>query len=353
MASRVLTFAAVASSALAVAGCPHDWSSFASVPTDDPQPDGAPTVPGSVAEAGVDAPAASDTVFAALSEKPTVLTADAEGIVFITKEGSVLACGHESCANMRTVASSQHDLRAVALGDGFIAWAARGDRVLRRSPRSMPGPAQEVNENDGLVGVAVTATRLYFAVDALDLSIGSAGVRYCSPGIDCQNIVRGSFADGQVTEMRFDGADAFWLGAGAVVGCAIDACNGDTAKKKVLASEPVLPNALALDSELVYYASPADGGSVRALSRAALVGAPAAPHLLASKVGIATRLAATKHSVWMTSTTTGAVTRIPRAGGAPVTVASGLALPTGIASAGGYVYVACAGDGRILRWSED
>jgi hypothetical protein len=350
---RIVELAAVASCSLAIAGCPHDWSSFASVPTDDPRQDSALAMPDAPVEAGTDAPGANETLYAKLSEKPTVITADAEGIVFITKEGSVLACGHDGCGNMRTVASGQHDLRAVALGDGFIAWAARGDHVLRRSPRSMPGPAQEVDENDGLVAVAVTASRLYFAVDALDVAIGSAGVRYCKPGVDCQNVVRGSFADGQVTELRFDGADAFWLGAGTVVGCSIDACNGDTAKKKILASEPVLPNALALDTELVYYASPEDGGSVRALSRAALVGAPAAPHLLASKVGIATRLAATKHSVWMTSTTTGAVTRIPRTGGAPVTVASGLALPTGIASADGYVYVTCAGDGRILRWSED
>ena len=69
-------------------------------------------------------------------------------------------------------------------------------------------------------------------------------------------------------------------------------------------------------------------------------------------------LAMSYYQIWYTGLIAsmldaGMVTRAPRLGGPPVVVASGLAEPTGIAIGGGYVYVACAGDGRILRWKQD
>jgi hypothetical protein len=244
-------------------------------------------------------------------------------------------------------------VRALALGAGFVAWAARGDHAVRRTSRSTPGPAEEANEDDGLVAVAVTASRMYFAVDAIDVLIGSAGVRSCRPGIDCQNIAFASFADNRVSELRFEGADAFWLGEGTLLGCPIAACDADTAKRVVLASEPVLPSALAVDGELVYYASAADGGSVRAVSRLAVAGGAPSARTLATNVGTVTRLAVTHGSVWLTKSAAGTVSRVPRGGGSVTEVAGNLAAPGGIARGGGYVYVACSGDGRVLRWKEN
>lgn len=356
MARRVLTLAAYGACVVTLAACPHDWASYESVTTDtastdpaaSPAADGGP----SVAETG--ASPANEALVATFPEKPLFLEADAEGIVLATTAGSIVACDHHDCAaSTRNVASMQHDIRALALGEGYVAWASRGDHVIRRSSRSMPGPAQEADENDGLVAVAVTATRMYWAVDAVDSPIASPGIRSCRPGVDCANLVFGSFADGRVSELRFDGPDAFWLGEGGVVGCAIAACDADTEKRVVLAAEPVSPNALAVDSELVYYASALDGGSLRAVSRLAIAGGAAMPRTLAKNLGTITRLAVTGRSVWFTRSAAGTLSRVARTGGAVIDVATKLESPMSIARGGGYLYVACNGDGRVLRWKED
>jgi hypothetical protein len=353
--TELLAVASCAVAALVVAGCPHDWSSYESVPSEEPAQhdiDSSPATPDPSTEAGGPG-VTGGPVYATFPEKPILIEADPEGVVLATSEGSVIACDHQGCGSSRNVATGQHDIRALAIGGGFVAWAARGDHVVRRVPRSVAGPALEADENDGLVAVAVTATRIYFAVDALDSLIGTPGVRSCRPGIDCQNIAFGSFAENRVSELRFEGADAFWLGEGSVLGCPIALCDSDIAKRVVLASEPVLPTALAVDAELVYYASAADGGSVRAVSRLAIAGGAANPRTLATNVGVVTRLAVTRGSVWVTKSAAGTVQRIPRMGGSAVEVAADLSAPSGITRGGGYVYVACAGDGRVLRWKED
>ncbi|MDB4933271.1 MAG: hypothetical protein JWP87_243 [Labilithrix sp.] len=362
MADRVLSrrsrellgVASCAIAALAIAGCPHDWSSFETVPTEEPSQGASPATPDAGPGGGAEGSApSSGPVFATLPEKPTLIEADDEGIVMATTEGSVIACDHQSCASSRNIASGQHDVRGLALGGGFVAWAARGDNAVRRTSRSTPGPAEQANDDDGLVAVAVTATRVYFAVDAIDVLIGTPGIRSCRPGVDCTNITYAGFSDDRITELRFEGTDAFWLGEGTVVGCAIASCDDDVAKRVVLASEAVLPNALAVDADSVYYASAADGGSVRALSRLAVAGGAAAPRTLAKNVGVVTRFAVTRDSLWFTRSAAGTVSRVARSGGAVVDVATELRAPGGIARGGGYVYVACAGDGRVLRWKED
>ena len=364
MAPRLLSalpLAIVAACAVALAGCPHDWATYESVSTEEPQNDASPGASesgtGVAAEAGADGEAggtSSDGLFANVPEKPLFLEADADGIVVATTGGSVFSCDHHDCTtSMRSIASMQHDIRALAIGDDYVAWAARGDHVVRRSSRSTPGPAQEANENDGLVAVAVTATRMYWAVDAVDSPIATANVRSCRPGIDCTNLVFGSFADGRVSELRFDGTDAFWLGEAGLSGCLIASCDADTKNRVILSADPVSPNALAVDADSVYYASALDGGSVRAVSRLAIAGGAPSPRTLAKNLGVVTRLVATGTSVWMTRSAAGMLSKVPRAGGPVVDVATKLASPMGIARGGGYVYVACNGDGRILRWKED
>ena len=370
MASRVLIralasaveIASLAAVAVVLGGCPHDWATYEAVSSDEPHDDAGP----GAAEAGTGAEAgpltdgdsggspAGDPLFATFPERPLFIEADATGIVLATTGGSVVSCDHHDCtASLRSIASMQHDIRALAIGDDYVAWAARGDHAVRQSSRSTPGPAQEANENDGLVAIAVTATRMYWAVDAVDSPIASPGVRSCRPGIDCTNLVFGSFADGRVSELRFDGPDAFWVGEAGVSGCPIASCDADTKNRVILSADPVSPNALAVDADSVYYASALDGGSVRAVSRLAIAGGAAMPRTLAKNLGTLTRLAATGTSVWMTRSAAGTVSRVPRLGGAVVDVATKLESPMGIARGGGYVYVACNGDGRVLRWKED
>ncbi|MDB5217584.1 MAG: hypothetical protein JWO86_5511 [Myxococcaceae bacterium] len=359
--ARALHVAALAAGAVVLGGCPHDWATYESVSTDDPHDatTGA-SEGGSAAETGANVDGdsggtpSSDPLFATFPEKPLFIEADAQGIVLATTGGSVVSCDHHDCtASMRSIASMQHDIRALAIGDDFVAWAARGDHAARRSSRSTPGPAQEANENDGLVAIAVTATRMYWAVDAVDSPIASPGVRSCRPGIDCTNLVFGSFADGRVSELRFDGPDAFWLGEAGLSGCPIASCDADTKNSVILSADPVSPSALAVDADSVYYASALEGGSLRAVSRLAIAGGAALPRTLAKNLGTITRLAASTTSVWMTRSAAGTLSKVPRGGGAVVDVATKLESPMGIARGGGYMYVACNGDGRVLRWKED
>jgi hypothetical protein len=366
MAARVLNRAvelgALVGCAVALGGCPHDWATYAAVSSDEPRGDAAPGSQEAGPDTGPEAGAGGDAggtlpgdgLFATFPEKPLLIEADADGIVIATTDGSVVSCDHHDCtASMRSIASMQHDIRALAIGDGYVGWAARGDHVVRRSSRSTPGPAQEANENDGLVAIAVTAARMYWAVDAVDSPIATANVRSCRPGIDCTNLVLNTFADGRVSELRFDGTDAFWLGEIGLAGCPIVSCDADTKNRVVLSADPVSPNALAVDADSVYYASALEGGSVRAVSRLAIAGGAPTPRTLAKNLGVITRLVATPTSVWLTRSAAGTLSKVPRAGGAVVDVATKLESPMGIARGGGYVYVACNGDGRVLRWKED
>ena len=362
MASRVLKTLLVpvaAAASLAVAGCPHDWASFESVPRDAPAEAGAADVN---APEGSDSPFESgpteSAVFATMTEKPTVLAADAAGIVFLTVQGSVLSCPHEGCALPGIIASNQKDARSLAIGYGFVAWTSRGDNTVRRASR-IPGlgPAEQAVDPDVPDAVALTATKLVFSVIAANNLIRSAGLRTCTPGVDCQFSAPSfnTFADGNVTVVKLDSADAYWLDPknNVVVGCPIATCESDSTKASVLAREPVLPFALAVDADQIYFGSTLEGGSVRAVHRGPPAGdAGAGPRALAKAVGTPAYLAVTKSSVWFTDPA-GLVTRVPRNGGAAVAVATGLAQPTGIAIGGGWVYVACAGDGRILRWKAD
>ena len=358
--TRALPGAIVVASSLVLAGCPHDWASYESVSSEPPGGDSSPNVPEGGVEAAVVPPSgdggstAGDDLFATVPDKPLFLEADADGIVVATTGGSVFSCDHHDCtASMRSIASMQKDIRALAIGDDFVAWAARGDHVVRRSSRSTPGPAQEANENDGLVAVAVTSTRLYWAVDAVDSPVATADVRSCRPGIDCTNLVLNTFADGRVSQLRFDGTDAFWLGEIGLAGCPIASCDVDSKNRVILSADPVSPNALAVDADSVYYATALDGGSIRAVSRLAIAGGAPSPRTLVKNIGVVTRLVATGTSVWMTRSAAGTVSKVPRAGGAVTDVATNLASPMGIARGGGYVYAACNGDGRVLRWKED
>ena len=366
MASRVLSAraasAALRGSAMMTAccvlvGCPHDFSAFEGVPTDIVM-DASATGPGPAERDGSrsDVSPIESATFATMTEKPTVIAADAAGIVFLTAEGSVLACPHDGCALPSTIAAGQHDARSLAIGYGFVAWTARGDSAVRRSSR-VPGqgPAVQASDNDGLGAIALTATKMYWAVDGSNSPIITPGVRRCTPGLDCQYPTFDGFADDRVSELKIDGADAFWLLENRLFGCPLAACDADAKRRTLLAADPVLPFALAVDAEQIYYGSPIDGGSVRAASRSALggdAGSGGAPHALAKGLGAPSRLAVTASSVWFTDPA-GTVARVPRKGGAAAVVAKGLAQPTGIAVGGGYVYVACSGDGRILRWAQD
>jgi hypothetical protein len=313
--ARAVELAALVAGAVALGGCPHDWATYASVSTDEAREDagtgasesGAAAEGGPSADADAGGSPGDDLVFATLPEKPLFLEADAIGIVVATTGGSVVSCDHHDCTtSMRSIASMQHDIRALAIGDDYVAWAARGDHVVRRSSRSTPGPAQEADENDG-----------------------------------------------RVSELRFDGPDAFWVGEAGVSGCPIASCDADTKNRLILSADPVSPNALTVDADSVYYASALDGGSVRAVSRLAIAGGAAMPRTVAKNLGTITRLAATTTSVWITRSAAGTVSRVPRLGGAVVDVATKLESPMGIARGGGYIYVACNGDGRVLRWKED
>jgi hypothetical protein len=360
--TRAVELTALCAGAVALGGCPHDWATYESVSTDEAHDDagtgasesGAAVEGGPTADADSGGSPGGDLVFATFPEKPLFIEADATGIVIATTGGSVVSCDHHDCTtSLRSIASMQHDIRALAIGDDYVAWAARGDHVVRRSSRSTPGPAQEANENDGLVAIAVTATRMYWAVDAVDSPIASPGVRSCRPGVDCTNLVFGSFADGRVSELRFDGPDAFWVGEAGVSGCPIASCDADTKNRVILSADPVSPNALTVDADSVYYASALDGGSVRAVSRLGIAGGAAMPRTVAKNLGTITRLAATTTSVWITRSAAGTVSRVPRLGGTVADVATKLESPMGIARGGGYIYVACNGDGRVLRWKED
>ncbi len=351
MAHRVLNSLPAIAGTLAgcvLAGCPHDWEAFESVPRELPRPDAAATdAPGSSPDAG-------DATFAALGEKPILIAADDDGIVFATASGSVLSCPHTGCKSPASIADAQKDIRALAIGHGFVAWTSRGDNTVRRATR-VPGagPTEQAFDDDGLEAVALSPKKVFFSVDAIGLILGAPGIRSCTPGDDCGDITFGSFAEGVVTELLFSGTDAFWLGEDRLSGCPIAACDGDVGKRAVLAQEPVAAHALTADADTVYYGSPLEGGTIRAVPRASMGGAPATPRAVAIGIGSLTRIVATTRSVWFTSAAAGTVARAPRDGGTATSVAAGLAGPSGIASGGGYVYVACSGDGRIMRWERD
>lgn len=334
-----------------VAACPHDWSRFEDVPT---VPAGGVDASGDV---GADTTADGASValpFAKLGENPVLIAADDDGIVFTTAAGSVLACRHSGCDTLTTIAAGQHDVRALAIGYGFVAWVARGDNAIRRASR-VPGaaPLVEVTDDDGLSAVALAPGRVYWAVDALGLVFTNAGIRSCAPGESCDGITFDGFADGFASELVIDGADAFWLGEAKVFGCPLGACQNDGHQRTTLASELIEPHALAVANGEVFYGSPIEGGSIRAVARVTTGTPSGAPRLVVKGLGNISRLAITNASVWVTNGPGGTVTRAPRAGGPAVTVASDLAAPTGIARGGGYVYVACSGDGRIFRFGEE
>lgn len=358
MARRVLSVALSVAAAIAVAasGC-RDWASFEDVPAPAATTAGGGTngPDGGAPDTGSPPIATDSALFAQLDEKPTLLSADAQGIVFLTTAGSILTCPHEGCALPGVIASGQREVKSLATGFGYVVWIARADQVVRRAPRTPgKGPSEQVKEPNGLVAVAFTPTQLYFSVDGANDLIRGDGIRTCTPGPDCDRPSSqfDGFSDGPASEMRFDGADAFWLADDGVYGCAIAACNKDSAKRIAIAKDPLLPNAITVDADHAYYGSTLDGGSIRSFPRSVLAGgAIPPPKAIATKLGAPTRIVATSASVWYVDPV-GVVGRVPRAGGAPVVVAKGLADPTGIAVAGGWVYVTCAGDGRIFRWRE-
>lgn len=356
MAARLLKLGATSCALVALVAC-HDWDAFDGVPAAAPTQSTSGTNP--VPEGGAPDTGPSVTndkaVFGQVTEKPTVVAGDARGIVFLTKQGSVLTCPHEGCALPATIASGQNDARALAIGYGFVAWVARGDQAVRRAPRNPgSGPAVTVKEPNGLLTVALTPELLYFSVDGETDLIRGEGIRRCTPGLDCHypSGQFDGFAHGRVTELRLDGADSFWLQDDGVHGCPIAACNDDSNKAMTLAKEPVLPFALTLDGEQTYFGSTLDGGSIRSLPRSVIKGgAIPASKPLAQKLGAPSRLAVTATDVWFVDPV-GIVGKVSKKTGAATTVATGLGEPTGITAAGGWIYVTCAGDGRILRWKD-
>jgi hypothetical protein len=341
MARRLL----IAATSLVLAGCPHDWAAFERVPeasgaetdTSSAQPSPAPT-------AGTSDP----VVFAEpSSEHPTLIVADGEGIVFVTREGSVMACPHAGCTPILRLASAQRDVRSIAASGAFAAWTANGENAVRRTTRKPGGAIDEVYEDDGLLAVGVTASKVYWSVRA-DFPFGAPQIRTCSPGIDCDDIMPGLLADGIVTDLVIDGSDAYWIESGRLLGCPLAACEDDANKKRVLAAEPLQAVGLAADSANVYFLTSEGGGTVRAVPRAG-----GAARTIATGVGTDARIAVTTQSVWVTSPSAARVVRAPIAGGALTVVAEKLAEPFGIAAGGDGVYVACAGNGRILRWGAE
>lgn len=339
-----------------VAGCPHDWSAFehARAPSNDADAG----VAAEVADGSVDAAPSrvvpATEVFATLAESPTLVAADVDGIVFATVTGAIASCSHGAigCANKTEIAREQHDVRALAVGYGHVGWTARGDHAVRRAARAGGGAIEEALDDDGLLSIGLTASELYFSVDAVGVVVGTPGIRRCSPGLDCQSPVFGGFADGVVTQMAIDGTEAYWLGEGSVLGCRIADCEGDVTRRSVVANEAVFPLTLAVDAGDVVYATPNDGGAIRVVPRGSALTAPT-PRTLATHVGAVTRIVVTAHDVWFTSGVAGSVSRVARDGSGVSGIAAGLASPSGLAAGGGYVYVACAGDGRILRWRDD
>lgn len=349
MAARVLITAGLA---VLLVGCPHDWDAFEGVP--ESAAPSAATAPDGGAPSSAAPPAAigAPTVFATIADPPMLVVADADGIVLATTSGSVLACPHTGCASPTTIASGQKDIRGLAAAGGFVAWGARGDEHARRASRVPGGGAvEDAFEDDGLVAVALSGKKMFFAVEHTGVPFGNPGIRGCIPGETCHDVRYPDLAIGPVSELVIEAGDAFWLGDHRVFGCPVATCDGTPDARTVLADEPVAASALAADASDVVFASPEGNGSLRAVPRAALAGG-GAPRTVASGVGNVTRLALTKAAVWTTNAAAGTVTRAPRTGGAPVVTATGLAAPTGIAAAAGHVYVACAGDGRVLRWED-
>lgn len=340
MAPRVLIFASIV-----LCGCPHDWSAFERVPeSGGVENETSPSTPAAAPNAGESGP----VVFAEPNaEHPTLVVADGEGIVFLTREGSVMACPHGGCEPIGRLASAQRDVRSIAVSGVYAAWAARGENAVRRTTRQPGGATEQVYEDDGLLAVGVTASKVYFSVEA-DFPFGAPQIRTCSPGIDCDDVMQALLAEGVVTDLLIDGGDAFWIEGGKLLGCPLAACEADPTKRVVLAAEPLQAVGLAADSANVYFVTADSGGTVRAVPRAG-----GAARTVASGMGIDARITITRGSVWAASATAGKVVRAPIAGGAPTVVAANLAEPTGIAAGGGGVYVACAGTGRILRWRSD
>lgn len=338
MAPRVLIVAS-----LVLCGCPHDWSAFERVPEHSAvENDTSP------AEPAPNAQGRDPVVFAAPSaEHPTLVVADGEGIVFLTREGSVMACPHAGCEPIAKLASAQRDVRSIAASGAYAAWAARGENAVRRTTRKPGGAIDEVYEDDGLLAVGVTASKVYWSVQA-DFPFGAPQIRTCSPGIDCDEIMQGLLGEGVVTDLLLDGGDAFWIENGKVLGCALAACEGDPKRRTVLATEPVHAVGLAADGANVYFVTSADGGTVRAVPRAG-----GSVRTIVTGAGSDARIAVTRGTIWVASAAAGTLVRASLAAGTPAVVATNLENPTGIAAGGDGIYVACAGDGRILRWRAD
>ena len=151
-------------------------------------------------------------------EHPTLVAADAEGVVFTTREGSVMACPHDKCDPIGSLAAGQRDVRSLAVSGPWAAWTARGENLVRRTTRRPGGTIDQVFEDDGLLAVAITASKVYFSVEA-DFAFGAPEVRKCTPAVDCDDFDHGVLAHGVVTDLLIAGGDAFWIEAGNVFGC--------------------------------------------------------------------------------------------------------------------------------------
>jgi hypothetical protein len=147
--AHAVALAALVAGALALSGCPHDWATYSSVSTDEARGDAGPGASkgdaaaegGSAAEADSGGPPGGDLVFATFPDRAPFIEADATGIVLATTGGSVVSCDHHDCTtSMRSIASMQHDIRALAIGDDYVACAPAGPASTARASSSEASP---------------------------------------------------------------------------------------------------------------------------------------------------------------------------------------------------------------------
>lgn len=262
---------------------------------------------------------------------PAHLITDGVSLVWSTSEGAVRRCVIADCKPF-DVAREQAPIAALAWDGAEPLWAVGADirRVGTAGPETLAH--DDASEIVAFVHAGATSTWTTRSGIAYRLDDGSGWGSRDVPG--ARGIVGAS-----ASQVLFAASGGIYRAG------------------RTLPSDPFVwaaredVAALATDGAAVFFAT--GGASGELFSAEAASGTPSPDVKMAGGLHGVVALAVDATSVWAITTSDGAVIRIPRDGGAPAPIASGLLGPRDIAVADGWVFVAETGASRIAWFAKE
>jgi sugar lactone lactonase YvrE len=196
----------------------------------------------------------------------------------------------------KTLASGRYEPRGIAVDGANVYWADQAGGFVLAVPKGGGTVSTLASGQAGPTGIAIDAASVYFT----------------------------NFVGGSVMSVPKTG------GSGP----------------STLATSQNQPNGIAVDDTNVYWVDDAATGGVMELAKTA------PPYSAPTELGAGNSLvgiAVDATNVYFASSGDGNVYQVPIAGGATVTLATGLFEPMGVATSGGLVYYADFGDGTVQR----